>query len=227
MKKLLLFDIDGTILNTGGAGKRSMIRAFEDIYGPANGFHGIHMSGKTDPMILREALVQAGLPWEEKLAELFKQRYFSLMEEEIKKPNPNKRLMPGIRELIQHLSTRSNIVLGLLTGNWKQGAAIKLSHFNLYHYFKLGAFGDDSIDREKLLPFARERFEKYYGDPIPPENIFVIGDTPRDIQSAKPHFAKSVGVATGTYSLDQLKAEHPDFLFEDFSNWESALEIFI
>jgi len=225
MTKLLLFDIDGTILNTGGAGKRSMIRAFEDVYGVPNGFHDIHMSGKTDPMILKEALSRAGLPLEEDLAELFKQRYFELMKEEIEKPNPKKQLMPGIEELIPHLSEKSDVILGLLTGNWKHGAALKLGHFNLYHYFNLGAFGDDSLDREKLLPFARERFERFYNDPVPEENIFVIGDTPRDIQSAKPHGVRTVGVATGTYSLIQLQAEKPDFLFKDFSDWTSFLEV--
>ncbi len=225
MKKLLLFDIDGTLLNTGGAGKRSMVQAFEEVYGVPDGFHGIHMSGKTDPMILQEALSQAGLPLGEELAELFKQRYFELMGKEIEKPNPNKRLMPGIPELIEHLSEEPNVVLGLLTGNWKRGAALKLCHFGLYHYFKLGAFGDDSIEREKLLPFARGRFERYYNDPILSENIIVIGDTPRDIQSTKPHGARTVGVATGTYSLNQLQAEQPDFLFEDFSDWASFMEI--
>ncbi|NOY78085.1 MAG: HAD family hydrolase [Calditrichaeota bacterium] len=225
MKKLLLFDIDGTLLNTGGAGKRSMVRAFEEVYGVPDGFHGIHMSGKTDPMILREALLQAKLPLEEDLADLFKQRYFELMAIEIEKPNPKKVLMPGIRELIEHLSERPDVVLGLLTGNWKQGAALKLGHFRLHHYFKLGAYGDDSIDREKLLPFATERFERYFNDPIPPENILVIGDTPRDIQCAKPHGARTVGVATGTYSVDQLQNEQPDFIFEDFSDWMSFVEI--
>ncbi len=225
MNKLLLFDIDGTILNTGGAGKRSMIKAFEEVYGVPNGFHNIHMSGKTDPMILREALSQVGLPLDEDLLELFKQRYFELIEVEIEKPNPKKRLMPGIGELILYLSERDDVILGLLTGNWKHGAALKLDHFSLYRYFKLGAFGDDSIDREKLLPFARERFERFYNDPVPAKNIFVIGDTPRDIQSAKPHGVRTVGVATGTYSPHQLRAEKPDFLFEDFSDWKSFLDV--
>lgn len=226
MKKLLLFDIDGTILNTGGSGKRAMIQAFEEVFGVADGFHGIHMSGKTDPLILRQALKQAGLSPDQKKVDAFKNRYFELLAVEIKKPNAFKKLMPGILELIRHLHQAPEVELGLLTGNWRRGAELKLSHFGLFDYFSVGAFGDDSEDRNELLPFALKRFAEKYGAPVSVQNVYVIGDTPRDVQSARPYGAKTVAIATGTYSLEALRAEEPDFLFQDLSNWTTFLQIF-
>ncbi|GBD92771.1 phosphoglycolate phosphatase [bacterium BMS3Abin05] len=225
IKTLLLFDIDGTILNTGGAGKRAMIQAFEEVYGVKDGFRGIRMSGKTDPLILKEALLQAGLPEDGERTEKFKLRYFERLAAEIEKPNPGKILLPGIEELILYLSERSDIIPGLLTGNWRKGAALKLGHFGLFHCFRLGAFGDDSADREKLLPFALKRFKRLFDFTLPLEHVFVIGDTPRDIRSARPYGAKAVGIATGTYSADILKEEHPDFIFENLQNWGDFLKI--
>ena len=225
MQKLLLFDIDGTILNSGGAGKRAMVRAFEEVWGVSDGFRGIHMSGKTDPFILRQALEQAGLATDKTKTEAFKSRYFELLSIEIEKPNAFKKLMPGILALIRHLHEEPTVELGLLTGNWRRGAELKLGHFGLFGFFKVGAFGDDSEDRNQLLPFALKRFAEQNGSPLPIENVYVIGDTPRDVQSAQPYGAKTVAIATGTYSLDQLRAESPDFLFPDLKNWQHFLQI--
>ena len=226
MKKLLLFDIDGTILNTGGAGKRAMIQAFEEVFGVPDGFHGIHMSGKTDHLILRQALEQAGLSPDQKKLDAFKNRYFELLAVEIEKPNAFKKLMPGILELIRHLHQEPDVELGLLTGNWRRGAELKLGHFGLWNYFSVGAFGDDSEDRNQLLPFALKRFAERYGEPLPIQNVYVIGDTPRDVQSARPYGARTVAIATGTYSLKALQAEKPDFLFQDLNDWALFLRIF-
>ncbi len=225
MTKLLLFDIDGTILNSGGAGKRAMVQAFEEVFGVKDGFRGIHMSGKTDPLILREALEQVGMPFEPNRAEDFKRRYFELLAVEIEKPNAFKKLMPGILELIRHLHGTDDVELGLLTGNWRRGAELKLGHFGLMDYFSVGAFGDDSEDRNQLLPFALERFKKEHGQPVEAKNVYVIGDTPRDVQSARPYGAKTVAIATGTYSIDDLRAEKPGFIFRDLTDWQQFLKI--
>ena len=202
--KLILFDIDGTLLHSGGAGKDAMIRAFEEVFGVRNGFAGIRMSGKTDPGILREALERAGLSWDPDAVERFKQRYFELLPEELRKPRPEQRLMPGVRELLEALRKSDHAVIGLLTGNWRQSGFAKLAHFGIADYFELGAFSDDSEEREKLLPFALARLKKQRGVELSPGDVWLVGDTPRDVACGVVHGARVLGVATGRYSPDEL-----------------------
>ncbi|RKY77653.1 hydrolase [candidate division KSB1 bacterium] len=224
--KLLLFDIDGTLLHSGGAGKRAMNKTFTEIFGIQNAFKNISMAGMTDPGIIKKALDKHHLPWNPDKVELFKHRYFQQLRIEIEFPNPRKHIKPGIPELLAYLNKDPRFWLGLLTGNWQEGARIKLSHFGLNRYFKFGAFGDDSSDRNKLLPFALKRFEALNTHSIDLNNVYVIGDTPLDIQCAQPYGAKTIGIATGGHSLDELRQEAPDYVFSDLSDLHSFLEIF-
>jgi len=221
--KVLFFDIDGTLLRSGGAGKRSMEKALIKIYGIENGFRGIEMMGRTDPSILRSVLTNHGLEWEENVIEKYKEAYFKFLRDEIDVPNSEKRLCPGIRELLERLSRKSDIFIGLLTGNWKTSGYLKLRHFKIDTYFKTGAFADDSEIREELVPIAIERIERQIGHKINKSQIYVIGDTPKDIRSARPHGVKTVGVATGIHSLEELREEGPDYLFEDFSEVDNVI----
>lgn len=120
-----------------------------------------------------------------------------------------------------------DIHLGLLTGNWIRGAELKLEYFDLWKYFEFGAFADDEMDRNKLVPHALRRAEEKFGIRPQRDRVYVIGDTPRDIQCARPHGATAVAVATGDYSLAELRAERPDFLFTDFGDVEKVLKIFV
>lgn len=217
--KLFLFDIDGTLVRTAGAGRASMERSFEELYGIPKGFEGVEMMGRTDPSIFEEALTNHGLKYKEADALTFRDRYFTILEDEIETKRPGKRICPGIVELLEVCKTESELALGLLTGNWKRSAMIKLHHFRLDTYFPFGAFGDDSQLREDLVPVAVERFMKATcGTRISPKDVYVIGDTPLDVACAKPYGVKTVAVATGFHSVDELKPSGPDFLFSDLGN---------
>ena len=223
--KLLLFDIDLTLIDSARAGRRAMALVFEKLFRIKDGMDKVNFAGRTDRAIFRDALAYQGLEWQKEKEDNFKGVYFEKLKSEIDKPNSGKHLEPGVLELLKELSKREDVFLGLLSGNWRQGAQIKLEHFNLYHFFKLGAFADDSENRNELPQSAAERFSEKTGLSISPENVFIIGDTPLDVACAKSFDAKSVAVATGFFSYEDLEAAQPDFLFTDFSVSENFLRI--
>jgi len=224
--KILLFDIDGTLIHSGGSGKHAMEVAFAEIYGIANGLEDVLLAGQTDPKILLDAFQKYDLEWQDDQVEQFKKRYFIHLAEDMQKPRPKRRLMPGFPHLLEELQNMPGAHLGLLTGNWIRSAEIKLEYFDLWKYFEFGAFGDDETDRNKLVPHALRRAEEKFGIRPQRDRVYVIGDTPRDIHCARPHGAIAVAVATGEYTLDELRLEQPDFLFTDFDEMEKVLEIF-
>jgi phosphoglycolate phosphatase-like HAD superfamily hydrolase len=221
-KKFLLFDIDGTLIRTGGAGKHSMERAFEVVFGVSNGFSGIHMMGRTDPAILEEALLNHGISGDETLRKRYRDLYFRILEIEIPMPRKNKRICAGVVPLLKRLKKDPRLILGLLTGNWRQSAYIKLRHFHLDRYFKTGAFADDSGQREELIPLAISRLTEETGVKIGTGDVVVIGDTPLDIRAALPHGAKVIGVATGIHSQARLQSEQPHAVIADLTRWDEA-----
>lgn len=223
--KLLLFDVDMTLINTAGAGKRSMGLAFEQLFGKRNGLDKVSFAGRTDRAIFRDALLHQGIEWEAEKEERFKQSYFEHLKIEIAKPNRRKHVEPGILELLDILKDRSDVMLALLTGNWRQGAQIKLEHFGLFHFFRFGAFADDSEFRDKLPECAATRYTEKTGRDIHADNVFIIGDTPLDVACARPFGARSIAVATGFHSYEELKTVGPDYLFPDLSNTGQFLEI--
>lgn len=219
MEKLLLFDIDGTLTSTGGAGVRSLTRAFEELFGISQAFRSISMSGKTDPLIVEEALNLHGLDYHQDDITRLQERYIRVLTEEIKKDAPGKRLMPGIRELLTCCAAQKNCILALLTGNWKFGAAVKLNYFDIAHFFQFGVFADDSAIRSEMVPIALKRCRLLTGKEPEIAQVYVIGDTPRDVQAAAPHGVVTVAVATGKYSMSELQVFQPDYLFQDFSDF--------
>ena len=225
MLKLLLFDIDGTLIRSGGAGRTSMEKAFKKLYGIENGFGGIEMMGRTDPAILAEALEKHDLELRPDQVSQFMELYFQFLKVEIQVPLEGKIICPGIPSLLSALQARSDLILGLLTGNWRTSGMIKLGHFGIDKFFTLGAFGDDSSIREELVPVALERFVEKRGERIVKENVYIIGDTPLDIHCARPHGVRTVAVATGFHSVEQLAAEEPDFLFQNFKDTDKVLEV--
>src|SRR6185503_18243610 len=158
MPKLVLFDIDGTLVLTGGAGLRAMNRAGESILGLSNLLDGIAVAGRTDWIIMHDALKNAGHELDEDLFVRMRDAHHQYLREEIEQRGDGvKDVMPGIRELLAALQARDDAFLGLLTGNFEEAARIKLGHFDLWDYFRCGAFGDDAADRNALVPFAVDR----------------------------------------------------------------------
>lgn len=208
--KLVLFDIDGTLMDSGGAGTRSMNLAFEELFSVRNAFEWIGMAGKTDIQIMKEGLAKHGLDSENGNVGMICDAYIRRLRTEI--GNSKRHLKPGIEESLRILSGMEGIYLGLLTGNVQAGARIKLGSFGLNSYFPLGAFGDDDEDRNNLLPFAAERFRGLYNRDVEYSDCVVIGDTPRDVECAKLYNAYAVAVATGPYLYDTLLASGADMV---------------
>jgi len=225
---LILFDIDGTLLLSGRAGLRAMTRAFDAAFRITDAFAGEHFGGRTDSYLVSKALQNAGLPDTPEAHHRFREIYIPLLAEEIQHPGTgHKGLMPGARELLEALHDHDDVHLALLTGNYREAAEIKLQHFELWDFFEWGAFSDDHADRNELVPIAKRRAETY---DIPPEaidRIIVIGDTPHDIECARVAGARSIAVATGGFTLDQLRAAGADDVLQDLSDTEAVLAMLI
>lgn len=219
--RLILFDIDGTLIDSGGAGVRSLDLAFRKVFSVLNAFQGISMAGKTDTQIIKEGLIKHGLSMDGNFDAII-EAYLLYLREEIR--NDGKHTKPGIYEILEQLNPMEDIGLGLLTGNLEQGARIKLEPFDLNKYFPSGAFGSDDEDRNKLLPFAVNRFEEMFDKRIDIEKSIVIGDTPRDVECAHIYGAVCIGVATGPYSIDELTEAKADYVLKDLSDHMGLLQ---
>jgi phosphoglycolate phosphatase len=215
---LILFDIDGTLVLTGGAGGRAMTRAFEDVFAVADGFRGIPMPGRTDAWILSDALATHGIPREAADLARFRDVYLSHLATELEQPGPRKGIMPGVRALLDSLTARPDVYLALLTGNYEAAARLKLEYFDLWRYFPCGAFGDDAPDRIGLLPNAVARIAAAGGPSIPAAAAIVIGDTPLDVACAAAAGARSIAVATGSHSVEQLRDAGADVVLDDLGD---------
>jgi phosphoglycolate phosphatase len=218
---VLLFDIDGTLVLTGGAGGRAMTRAFEELYGVENAFEGVPFNGRTDAWILSRAAAAHGID-DEAIAR-FKPLYLDYLAEELHRPGPRKGVMPGIGPLLDELSRRDDVYLALLTGNFERGACLKLEYFDLWRYFTCGAFGDTTHDRNGLLAQALARIEVCGGPQVAPADVVIIGDTPLDVGVALAGGARSMAVATGSHTTDELRASGADVVFQDLSDLAAVL----
>ena len=178
MTKLILFDIDGTLVLTGGAGGRAMARAFEDVFGLQHGMASVSMAGRTDAWIVAQMAANHGLPFTADVFDRFHEAYIGFLQEEIHKPGPQKGVLPGVRAVLEALQSHNGAHLALLTGNFERGAQIKLEYFDLWRYFGAGAFGDRTHDRNSLLETALARVAAAGGPSVTPADTVVVGDTP-------------------------------------------------
>jgi phosphoglycolate phosphatase-like HAD superfamily hydrolase len=225
-RKIVLFDIDGTLVLTGRAGVRAMNRACEAILGHADALAGIPLAGRTDRAILHDALARIGHDLDDLLFARLRDAYVILLREEIELPGQGvKAVLPGIRALLDALAARPDVFLALLTGNFEQSARIKLEHFDLWHYFRCGAFGDDAADRNALVPFALDRARTCGIEAVAADAVFVVGDTPHDVACAAAAGAVPIGVATGTFSVDDLRGCGAEVVFADLSDTAAFLEV--
>jgi phosphoglycolate phosphatase-like HAD superfamily hydrolase len=215
-RRLILWDIDGTLVNTGSAGLHALVRATVERFGGDGDLNGVEIAGRTDTGIARQILEKYGQPVTEESIHSFLDRYVSLLPEEL--PRRNGRVLPGVRELLEHLARQPEKTLGLLTGNLERGARLKLEHYDLWRFFPFGAFADDHHDRNALGPCALARAIAHADHYFPPARVDVIGDTPHDIACGKAFGARTIAVATGTWKRERLAEHEPDFLFDDLGN---------
>lgn len=226
MRKLVLFDIDGTLVLTGGAGLRAMNRACEELVGHGEALAGIPVAGRTDRVILSDVVQRIDRELDESLLAELRDRYVAHLAEEIHHPGRGvKGVLPGVRELLDTLAGRNDVMLGLLTGNFEAGARIKLGHFDLWRYFRCGAFADDAADRNALVPFAMARARQCGLPDLGHAHVLVVGDTPHDVACALAAGAVPVGVATGGYSVAQLRDSGADEVFEDLRDADRFVAI--
>ena len=222
MPKLILFDIDGTLIGLDGASNRAMNRALVELTGVTTGFQGVSFAGKTDLQIVREGLKSLDLQHDGELPYSLLDLYLEYLSDELSIGKAHVKV--GVFELLAVLSANKDIYLGLLTGNFKRGAELKLGQFGLMQFFPVGAFGSDSEDRLQLLPIAVERLREAENVSVPYENCVVIGDTPRDVECARVHGATAIAVATGPYSLEELHETKANLVVPDLSNTSQIVQ---
>jgi phosphoglycolate phosphatase-like HAD superfamily hydrolase len=208
---------------TGGAGLRAMTRAFQQLYAVSDALRDIPFAGRTDTWILSQAAAAHGIPADR--LEQFQATYLVHLERELSVPNPAKTVMPGVRPLLDALAARGDVYLALLTGNFEKAARLKLEHFDLWRYFRCGAFADDDADRNNLVPKALARVSASGGPATRPADVIVIGDTPHDVNCALAAGARPVGVATGPFSAQQLRDSGAAAVFDNLSDVDAFLEL--
>jgi phosphoglycolate phosphatase-like HAD superfamily hydrolase len=227
--KLVLFDIDGTILLTNGAGRRAVQRALLEVFG-SRGTADHRFDGKTDPQIVRELMRLEGHADEhidERMGRMLA-RYVEFLHEELRSGVGSTHLMPGVRELLDALDARDDMLLGLLTGNLAAGARAKLSAAGIDPArFRVGAFGSDHESRGELPGVAQRRAREDLGHDIAGGNVVVIGDTPADIQCGRAIGARAIAVATGHYSVEELSRHNPAAVFEDLSRTDEVIRAIV
>jgi len=221
--KVLLFDIDGTLILTGGSANAALHDALERCFGVTPDLGRILIAGVTDRGIARQMLEKYDIPVTGENLHRFLDTYLELLEQYLPERQTGGTLS-GVVTLLEALRLRDDVLVGLLTGNLERGARIKLVHYGIWQHFAFGAYADDSERRNELGPVAHARAARILGCDVAPEDIYVIGDTPRDIECGKIFGARTVAVATGEYTTEALRPEAPDFLFEDFGDVENVLK---
>src|SRR6266540_2165250 len=204
-----------------------MNRACADIVGHDHALEGVEFAGRTDWSILRDVMRNNGQEMDRPLLDRLSRRYVAHLAEEIQLPGKGvKDVMPGIRPLLDVLQHRDDVALGLLTGNFVDGARIKLEYFDLWKYFPCGAFGGDSPDRNELVPVAVRRARECGFADVAHSRVIVVGDTPYDVECARAVGATPVAVATGSYTVEQLRESGADIVFKDLSDTAAFLKLF-
>ncbi len=224
--RLVLFDVDGTLLTSAGVAKSIFADALAEAVGHPVPMDGYSMAGRTDRRIVRDLLARAGYSPDavDRLLDRVLERYLERFAPALAAAD-GPRLFPGVRELLDRLAADPQVLLGLLTGNLERGAALKLERFGIRHLFKLGAYGSDHEERRELVPIAIERAHALTGRRFSGRDVVIIGDTPLDIDCGAAAGATTIAVATGPYSAAELAGHHPVALFPDLSAVEKIMAV--
>jgi phosphoglycolate phosphatase len=223
--RLILFDIDGTLISAAGAAGPPFRAALEAVFGTAGPVEGYSFAGRTDPQIARELLQLGGVETERVEAEI--ERVWELYLEGLRRSleTARVRVLPGVRPLLDALEAEPSAILGLLTGNVREGARLKLEAAGLgFDRFKVGAFGSDHADRPELPAVAIRRAEERFGHRLGGKSVVIIGDTPRDIACGEHLGVRTIAVATGNYRADELAACGPDYVFDTLEELDAVWE---
>lgn len=214
MIRLVLFDIDGTLIRSGGAGVRAFAQTFATEFKLHDATKKTIFAGRTDVSLVREVFVQNQVPPTEENFRRFFERYPFWLDHFLHKLDGG--ALPGVRDFIAALEKRANPpLLGLLTGNIRLGAELKLRRYELWHHFKIGAFADDHEQRNCIASIARQRGCEHLGEGLADDQVLVIGDTAHDVDCGKSIGAKVLAVATGTSPVKELEAHTPHWTVED------------
>ncbi len=204
MVRLVLFDIDGTLIHSGGAGEKAFREVARTVFKFAEGTRDLRFAGRTDPSIVREMFSRQGIPDSAENFRKFFDAYVFWLDNFLGQIRGH--VLPGVHAWIQHLRAMPQPpLLGLLTGNVRLGAQIKLRHYGLWDHFSTGGFGDDSEDRCRIAAIARDRGGQALNRDLSGDEVLVIGDTPQDIQCGQAIGARTLAVRTGTYSCEELE----------------------
>jgi phosphoglycolate phosphatase-like HAD superfamily hydrolase len=216
--KLVLFDIDGTLVDCGGQARLAFADALQHVMGSTGGLAQYDFSGKLDPRIVVDLLMSMGLTREESITRMPEVRAEYLRRLERDLHVEKMRLLPGVGELLTALMARDDVALGLLTGNWETGGRIKIGRYDLNRYFPFGSFGDDGMDRNELPPIALARAKQKHGRTFAATETVIVGDSLLDVTCAQANGIRCLAVSTGKTSPDTLRAAGPEWLEEDLSD---------
>lgn len=221
MVRLVLFDIDGTLIRTGGAGVRAFAKVFATEFGATDGFERLKFAGRTDVSLVREFFSIHQIVPSAQNFERFFERYVFWLDHILRESRVE--VCAGVWEFIGQLQALPQPpLLGLLTGNIRLGAEIKLRHVQLWELFQTGAFADDHEERDQIAATARQRGSRILGEPLRDEQVLVIGDTPLDIRCARAIGARVLAAATGGAALDELRRHAPDWAVENLGRVRAA-----
>ena len=223
MKLLLLWDIDGTLIASGGAGMHALTAALRTVFGLEGSLADIDFAGRTDRWIMREVFRKFGLPATEENFTRYFEGYVAELPRKL--ANPHARVLPGVRDILDAAVRHGQIAQGLLTGNMRRGAQAKLTYHGLWDYFDFGAFADDSEQRNDLGPHAVRRALERHGVHFGSDKVWVIGDTPHDIACGKCIGARTLAVATGGATVEELRAHAPTALLENLADTATVMRV--
>lgn len=213
--RICLFDIDGTLLLSGRAGQKAIEAVLRDQYQLTTPVEGIHTAGRTDMAILYDLLQYYDIePTIDRLRE-FQNYYLEQLPLELGRAQGG--VLPGVIDRLEEVHAHPEVEVGLLTGNLARGAQLKIEHYRLQQYFTFGSYGDHHINRDDVARDAFELIRAQFGDDIQPDQIWIIGDTPSDVLCARAIHARSLAVATGIYSREELAESQPDVLLNDLT----------
>jgi phosphoglycolate phosphatase len=218
-KTLILWDIDGTILHSGGAGMKALEAALQEVFGVSGSLAGIEFAGRTDPWIIRQIFLRFGIEHSSENLSRYVDGYIALLPGILDRSSA--RILPGVAKILSQAAEHPSVVQGLLTGNLRRGAETKLGFHGLWNFFPVGAFADDSDIRNELGPHALRRAKGHWGLEFPAERVWIVGDTPHDIACARAIGAHAMAVATGSSKAAELAAHNPDVVLENLDDTEA------